>query len=127
MNTVYRMLSWCGDAGLPAADKGYSVRTATHIVIVGVWMAILFAAGCRTTLLGQNIWIRPATSFASRAVDVGDTVQVVLPEYHPRGDSFFVVVRVYPEDKKDKDKLTGANIREWPEMMRKKLSARSED
>ncbi len=103
------------------------MRIVRRIVVTALLLAILLVMGCRTSLLGQSIWIRPATSFASRAVDVGDAEQVVLPEYDPPGDSMFVVIRVYPEDKKDTKKLTGANIRKWPEMIRKKIGKATED
>jgi hypothetical protein len=92
------------------------------LVVMSFLMLALLVTGCRTSFLGQNVWIRPAMSFASRSVDVGDTNQVVLPEYEPRGDSMFVVVRVYPKDKNDANKLTGANVRKWPELIRKKIS-----
>ena len=84
--------------------------------------AAMLTSGCRTTVAGQSVWIRPALSFAPRSVEVGDGEQVVIPGYEPRGDSLFVVVRVFPEAKKNAQKLTGSNIREWPKKIKNKIS-----
>ena len=80
-------------------------------------VAATLVSGCRTTVAGQSVWVRPAFALRARSVDVGDTRQVHIPEYTPRGDSFMVMVRVFPEDKKKK-KLTGANIRDWPKTLK---------
>jgi hypothetical protein len=93
-------------------------------------LALLLVAttlsSCRTSVGDMSLWVRPATAIRARSVDVGDTKQVHVPAYDPDGDSFFIVVRVFPENDANKAKVTTSNVRDWPENIKDRFKKESD-
>ena len=82
---------------------------------------VLLTSGCQATLGGASLWARPAVSIPPRVIETGDGERIYMDGYTPRGDSMFIVIRVFPKTDKDKQRLTSSKLRNWPETIRDKL------
>jgi hypothetical protein len=89
------------------------------MLVMVLGMALL-AFGCQATIGNTSLWARPTVRIPPRSIETGDGEQVFMDGYTPRGDSVFIVIRVYP---KGKERLTGSGIQKWSEAVRDKLKS----
>ena len=99
---------------------------------MGRMMAVFFFigtvfvfSGCRTTIGNLSLWARPAVAIPPRAMNLDDGGEYMYVErYDPRGDSVFIMIRIYPKGEKENQSLVNSNLRDWPKRILKKLKSR---
>ncbi len=84
----------------------------------------LFASSCQMTLGKTSMWLRPGTSVAPRIVDKGDGEPIYMEGLYPKGDSMFIMMRIYPAGEPKKNSPTSSKLRKWPEKIREKFQGR---
>lgn len=90
------------------------------IIIVLTLLAFAVAPGCRATIGDTTLLARPAFRIPPRATPVGDGEQIFIEGYEPLGDSFMVVIRLYPKaEQKKRFKIPGMG--NMPQALKRKL------
>jgi hypothetical protein len=113
--------------GVLAAGGGWMNRKVTSLVKTQVLVLglFLFLNGCQTTIGNMSFWARPAIAIPSRAVEVDDGAEYHYVErYEPRGDSMFIMVRIYPKGEKENQSLVNTKLRSWPTKLVEKVRER---
>jgi hypothetical protein len=63
--------------------------------LAALLLAGTITAGCQASFGQTAFWARPAVSIPPRAVEIDEGADYVYFErYEPRGDSFFIIVRI---------------------------------
>ena len=84
--------------------------------------AAVLVSGCQATIGNTSIWARPAVAVPPRAVDIDDGGEYVYVErFDPRGDSLFIMIRIYPNADKENQSVISSKLRKWPEKILKEI------
>ncbi len=89
--------------------------TAWAVVLL---IAAVSLSGCQATVGGMSLMVRPAVRILPRVMETGDGEQVFIEGYEPRGDSYFIVIRMRP---KADQKKGAAMLPSLPSGVRQKL------
>jgi hypothetical protein len=58
---------------------------------------------------------------APRIVDRGDGQPIYMDGLSPKGDSMFIMIRIYPAGEPGQKKTVNSKLREWPSILREKF------
>jgi hypothetical protein len=97
-----------------------TIRSKLYALTIAAFIALTSPA-CQMAVGHASLWFRPATSIAPRIVEKGDGTPIYMDGLEPKGDSMFLMIRIYPAGEPGQHKITDSKLRKWPDQIKEKF------